>query len=84
MKSGADEPNSTPIHYVLGRPATVNDPVAPQPTVERCVWRRDADGVYETDCDNAFCFEDGGARENRARFCMYCGKPIVEERARAK
>lgn len=44
----------------------------------KCEWVRDSDGHYDTTCGNAWEFMDGGVDDNRARFCMYCGKPISE------
>lgn len=42
-----------------------------------CTWTEDGDGVWETACGEAYCFTDGGPRENRSRFCPYCGKPLA-------
>jgi hypothetical protein len=49
-------------------------------TTDACVWRSDASiSGYETACGESFVFNDGGPHENRARFCMYCGKTIIVE-----
>ena len=50
---------------------------------EWCVWQADDEGTYETSCGQAFVFTCDGPRENGARFCMYCGKPL-EARAYAE
>jgi hypothetical protein len=42
-----------------------------------CVWSGDGD-VWETSCGNAFVFNDGGPKENEAKYCMYCGGKIDE------
>ena len=42
-----------------------------------CIWTPDSDGTFETACGNAFVFGDGGPRENGARFCPYCGRPLT-------
>lgn len=41
-----------------------------------CSWSRTADGFWETDCKNAFNFENGGPVEDGFNFCPYCGKRI--------
>lgn len=45
-----------------------------------CVWYTDdSDGdVWETNCGQTFQFNDGGQKENRFRFCYFCGKPLEE------
>lgn len=45
-----------------------------------CEWKEDADGNWDTECGECFCFADGTPTENKARFCPYCGKPIREKR----
>jgi len=45
--------------------------------IPTCEWRRDEDGNYETSCDEMFTFTEGGVVENGARFCQYCGRPII-------
>ena len=44
---------------------------------DSCIWKPDKDGVYETSCGESFVFCDGGPKENGARFCMHCGKPLI-------
>lgn len=39
----------------------------------RCGWTEDLDGNWGTSCGETFTFTDGGPRENRAKFCQYCG-----------
>ncbi len=41
-----------------------------------CCWTDDGDGLWETECGEAFVFTDGGPAENKAKFCPYCGKPL--------
>ena len=44
-----------------------------------CEWKYDEEyECWDTSCDNAWCFNDGGPTENEARFCAYCGLPIKE------
>jgi len=42
-----------------------------------CGWREDVG--HESECGNAFIFNDGGPKDNRFRYCPYCGKLILEE-----
>ena len=46
--------------------------------VKPCYWVQDSDGLYNTDCGNVFEFNEGTLRENRARFCTFCGRPIED------
>jgi hypothetical protein len=44
---------------------------------EKCKWRFVEDMCfYDTSCENAFTFIDGGPLENKFRFCPYCGNEI--------
>ena len=43
-----------------------------------CIWTQNEDGVYETNCDNMFVFNDGGPVENGFRYCPYCGLELKE------
>ena len=45
-----------------------------------CIWEEDWEGNWEADCDNMFCFIDGGPRDNEMKFCCYCGKKLEEKR----
>jgi hypothetical protein len=38
----------------------------------------DDDGVWYTGCGHAWQFEDGGPKENSAKFCQYCGGRLTE------
>ena len=46
-------------------------------TVRACRWQQDADGIYQTGCDESFFFETGSAEENKAKFCQYCGGNLI-------
>ena len=47
---------------------------------ETCLWEFDEHhGFYETGCKNAFLFETEGIKENKFKFCPYCGKEIKEK-----
>ena len=43
---------------------------------DSCQWKEDADGIWQTDCGNAFEFTADGPTENEFRFCPYCGGKI--------
>ena len=43
---------------------------------DSCHWQEDADGIWQTDCGNAFEFTADGPTENEFRFCPYCGGKI--------
>lgn len=46
---------------------------------ETCVWSLDdvMDGdIWETQCDQAFQFNDGGPEDNHFKFCYCCGRPL--------
>lgn len=54
------------------------DILAMVPPVHVCRWEEDADGIYRTACGQSWCFTDGTAAENRAKFCIYCGGSIAD------
>lgn len=62
-------------HTVCGRVITDDEPPAPEGT---CAWSENDDGFYETECGNSFQFSEGGAADNGAVYCQYCGKKIDE------
>jgi len=41
-----------------------------------CQWTEDDDGVWDTECGNAFVFTDGGPSDNNLLFCPYCGAAL--------
>lgn len=42
-----------------------------------CEWRENArDGNWETGCKETHCFIDAGPKENKHKFCPYCGGKI--------
>lgn len=46
-----------------------------EPKRETCYWTLASDDdFWETDCGQAFQPTDGTPRENKMRFCCYCGK----------
>jgi hypothetical protein len=42
-----------------------------------CNWTwNDVEDRWETDCREAYCFIDGGPKENNMEYCCYCGSRI--------
>lgn len=59
-----------------------------EPPENVCRWRpavlaawAEQDCVWETDCGEQHIFFVDGPKENKCRFCCYCGKPLEEKRA---
>jgi hypothetical protein len=48
----------------------------PKSTLISCRWLEDDDGNWDTACGERFFFETGGPTENRAKWCLYCGRRI--------
>jgi len=54
----------------------------------KCVWVQaaighidkfyESDRVYQTSCDHAYYFTEGGPVENAMKYCCYCGKELEE------
>lgn len=52
---------------------------------EKCDWYEDGeDSFWQTSCGHAWEFNEGGPKENGAKFCMYCGNPIKASRLSPK
>lgn len=47
-------------------------------SAETCEWAIDSDGTWGGACGVMFQFEDGGPKDNSMKFCLNCGKPLVE------
>jgi len=47
---------------------------------EECEWKYVDDdwGIYETQCDHAYCFEAGDLKENNYTYCPACGRRVKE------
>jgi len=45
-----------------------------------CVWTEDENGIYQTECEDAFEFNDGAPADNGMVYCCYCGKRLVAKR----
>lgn len=47
--------------------------------MKQCKYRSVMDGqYYETSCKNVLCFITGDIKENKYKYCPYCGKKIKE------
>ena len=46
-----------------------------------CVWSQDCSGsdTYATQCGHYFSITDGTPTENNFKFCVFCGKKLLEE-----
>lgn len=42
-----------------------------------CQWSEDEDGVWNTACNERFHFDTGGPKENKAKWCIYCGAELI-------
>jgi len=45
---------------------------------DSCSWTVDDDGVWNTECGQAFVLEDGSPKENFMKYCCYCGRGLIE------
>jgi hypothetical protein len=48
-----------------------------------CEWTEEKEwgesmGTWDTECGNAFTIIDGTPQENGFKFCLYCGKSLIE------
>jgi len=49
-----------------------------------CEWSQNSDGAYETQCGNAWKFENGTATENGALWCIFCRGKILDKACEIK
>jgi len=57
----------------------INDPQwVPHTTDRACIWEQDDDGVWETECGEAFVVTEDTPRENGMVFCCYCGRSLEQ------
>jgi len=47
--------------------------------MKKCKWTHDefAD-CWDTECGEAFCLMEGTPKDNKMKYCPYCGKQIVD------
>jgi hypothetical protein len=50
--------------------------------MEICIWKiHDFDNqIYESDCGELHYFTESGPKENKYKFCPYCGKLLKEKK----
>jgi hypothetical protein len=49
--------------------------IAPDTTKE-CRWLQDEYGVWDTSCGNRYEIIEGTPRDNKMRFCCFCGNVL--------
>lgn len=54
-----------------------------RPVGERCRWKEDPDGPWQTECGQSFQFETDGPKENKFHYCYHCGRPLKIDKADA-
>jgi len=55
-------------------------------TRNECTWKEELDPggdriAYQTDCENAFAFDNGTPTENCFNYCCFCGRKLIEQAA---
>jgi len=55
-------------------PSDAQRPVERLVTRRTCAWSDDDNGVYETECGNAFELNEGTPADNNMAYCCYCGR----------
>ena len=85
--SDAEKPSRVQVgsnSVILSEGLTVSSGrnILPENNMEskKCNWSEDEDGVWETECNEAFCFENGSPHENKANFCPFCGGILIERK----
>ena len=47
--------------------------------MDKCKWTYDEDmDCWEAECDNLFSLMEGTPKENKMKYCPYCGKLIQQ------
>lgn len=44
---------------------------------KNCIWTETQDGIWETSCSQSHEFFESGPKENKHKFCPYCGLVIA-------
>lgn len=49
--------------------------------VRKCGWAQEDEdsGVWYTDCNNIFRFEEGTPQDNNFNFCCFCGDKLDQQ-----
>jgi hypothetical protein len=45
-------------------------------SVKSCTWKEDDDGNWATKCGNLYVTNYGTPRENKMKFCCFCGNKL--------
>jgi len=45
--------------------------------IAKCRWVQNEDGTWETACGNAYEIVEGTPRDNKMRYCCYCGGQLL-------
>ena len=60
----------------------VGTALSPPTEPKECQWLiselREEGDIWQTDCGHEFVFNEGTPSYNGAKFCLYCGKKLVE------
>ena len=43
-----------------------------------CIWHDDEEGNWSTACEQLFILAEGTPKENKMKYCCFCGKLIQE------
>lgn len=76
MRTRNSPKNQDRLFNALFKPEAPNKPKKVD-TRKPCAWREYADGVWNTNCGEAFVFIDGTPRDNGFRYCPYCGRMLA-------
>jgi hypothetical protein len=50
-----------------------------------CIWHYDDfEGSYNTDCGQAWCLNEGTPKQNKIRYCHYCGRRRLGKKPKNK
>ena len=82
-REGVEVRATTDVQALIIDHARLLAALAAKDQQQTCAWHLDdvgGDSQWETSCQNAFEFTDGGPLGNGQRFCGYCGKHLIETR----
>jgi len=71
-------PSSIKITYINSETGDESSSPKAELAPAECEWKSDDEGIWWTTCDNAFVFEVDGPKENKMKFCCYCGRTLKE------
>ncbi len=50
--------------------------------MKSCKWTyQDIEDYYDTQCEEGYAFVEGNVKDNKFKYCPYCGKLIKEAKA---